>query len=392
MGLVLGGCRPEPPVAFPTFAPAVEPYAPVAGSGNAFDGYVLAGRLAVENAPQESRRVSFGPQQRQRLVARLGPALAALERASRLECRYEYRPRQGTTPEEWEVGVRLLGRAVAWRVERAVAEGDWAPAVGWTLVAHKVGFDLLDGDAASASLGAAFLDDTRAALAPSLAALPAPQAQRLYAGLAVRLRRVGTAEGALRNEGQTMLVGVQTVADAYRTKRLDSLRDTLGRDVRPAVSYLAGLSPSAALEFLTGLRDEALAKTAFDQEAARLPARDRRQFVPPDEERPWKRFARHYFTGSTVLLHIHDRAIARTRLFAVGAWARTAVAKAGVAPKGLGPLPPTVRLDPYNGLDLAYTASGPEFRAYSVGADGRDDGGDSDESGLTPDTVLEGTL
>ena len=57
--------------------------------------------------------------------------------------------------------------------------------------------------------------------------------------------------------------------------------------------------------------------------------------------------------------------------------------------KGSAPLklPPT--LDPFTGLPLLYVPKGRDFLLYSAGADGVDNGGETDETYSRPDLLLE---
>jgi hypothetical protein len=48
-----------------------------------------------------------------------------------------------------------------------------------------------------------------------------------------------------------------------------------------------------------------------------------------------------------------------------------------------------VRTDPYSGRGFVYRVDGADYRLYSVGADIKDDGGETDETYTAPDLMLE---
>jgi hypothetical protein len=383
------GCREASTEPYPVWAKTEEPYRAQAGSGNAFDGYVVAAEEALKLAPEDADRVSFLPSHRRRLVQTLTPALARLERASRSPCRFEHRLLPFDRPNDHQRGWRLLGKALAWRVEAAVEAGDGAQAVTWALVAARFGFGLAEGDATDASLGLTVWDEARAALVPGLPRLPARELERLRQGLAAVFKNGPTLAPAAAHEGRRMLLGVQTVQDAHQRRGHNLLMKTLGDDVRKAVAYLRDLPESKRADYFRRFAAEAKETARQAAEAARLPMADRPQPKEPEGERPWRRFARHYFTTLEPAQRQFDRTLARTRLLAVTAWCLQAVKTTGRAPAGLDKLPAVLTEDPYTGRPFVYASGGPDFKVASVGADLRDDGGETDLRGLEPDLVLD---
>jgi hypothetical protein len=361
----------------------------LAGSGNAFDGYVLAADDALRLAPGEADRVSFLPAARKRLVARLSPALALLERASRSPCRFEHRLLPIDEPNDRQRGWRLLGKALAWRVASAVEDGDGAAAVRWALAAARFGFGITDGDASDASLGLTVWDEARAALVPALASLPPAELDRLREGLAGVLRSGPSLAAAARNEQRRMLLGVQFVQDCHRRGEHERLTAVLGEDVRKAVAYLQAMPDSERAAYFRGFASEAERTAQAAAQAALLPVSQRPSPAEPGGPRPWRRFARHYFTTLEPVQRQFDRTLARTRILAVTAWCHHTVKTAGRAPVGLDGLPSDLSQDPYTGRSLLYAGSGPDFKVASAGSDLRDDGGETDIRGLEPDLVLD---
>ena len=84
-----------------------------------------------------------------------------------------------------------------------------------------------------------------------------------------------------------------------------------------------------------------------------------------------------------------DASLARTRLLILQSEILSTVKSRRSAPKNLGAFPTALTTDPYSGRPFVYRASGPDFALYSVGADFRDNGGETDESFTAPDVTLE---
>ena len=77
------------------------------------------------------------------------------------------------------------------------------------------------------------------------------------------------------------------------------------------------------------------------------------------------------------------------RLLIAEAWVLGQVKSTGAAPKDLSRLPQELTTDPYSGAPFPYAADGADYHLYSVGADLKDDGGDTDETYSQPDLKLE---
>ncbi len=89
------------------------------------------------------------------------------------------------------------------------------------------------------------------------------------------------------------------------------------------------------------------------------------------------------------LLKIQDSTVARTRLAILTCEILKDVKTNQAAPKDLSGFSKDLSLDPYTGRNFAYRSSGPIFEVYSLGADGIDNAGDTDESFFAPDLRLE---
>jgi hypothetical protein len=110
---------------------------------------------------------------------------------------------------------------------------------------------------------------------------------------------------------------------------------------------------------------------------------------PTAKERPWKHFGRHFFLAADPLLALNDQTLARTRLLILNAELIKAFKLKAAYPTSLAAFDPAIKTDPYTGADFRYRSDGTDCSVYSVGANLRDDGGETDESFTTPDLKLE---
>lgn len=186
-----------------------------------------------------------------------------------------------------------------------------------------------------------------------------------------------------------MLLGVQFIQDCHRRKSYDVLLTQLGKGAKPAISYLKGLDESKRVPYFANFSDGTKGFVDHWQSQIDKPLPERAQWLESAGSGPWKRFGQAFWGTVEPMASIADSCIAHTRILALSIWA-TARSKAYGAPSTtLKGLSPSLTLDPYSGRSLIYVVSGPDFKLYSVGPDGNDDLGESDESGQTPDVILE---
>lgn len=387
------GCGRNAPPVYPTWATPPPAYVPQSNSGNAFDEYALAALEIESAAPKNLTRVSFYPEQRKGAMEACAPALARVDRASRLPCTFKFVAHPPFHPAEYRQGWRLMGRVLRWRIEDACREKDFEKAIDAALLATRFGFDLTGGGATDASLGLAIADDARAALAPYLPELGAGQLARLAKGLQDALTRKPPISEAVSHEGENMKLAVQALQDAFQKNDFKEMSDKLGPDVKDAVEYMERLRgrDEKRIAYFQAFAAEGDATQARMMRNAALPMARREKEPEPDPkvERPWRRFAHHFFTTCAPLLEMNDRTLARTRMFAISAEVYR-VSKVNYAfPKDLRFLAPDLTIDPYTGVALIYRADPSQFSVYSVGEDLRDDNGDSDPTFLRPDLRLE---
>lgn len=380
----------------PPFETYFEPSAPtpiLKDGPNAFDGYAAAAMEAESRAGDYLTWVSFPPSRRAEVTKLLAEPLRSVQFAAKKTCSFRY---DGVRPFEvapFRRGWRILGRAIVWRIERAVAAEDFDAAITDLGLATKFGFDLSGGATADASLGFAIVDEARRAFVAARANLSSEQLARASAIVETSLSSAPSADRTLENEGRAMLAAVQYVQDAYRTGGYTTLLEHLGLDLKSTTDRLEQMARHDAQErpaYFRSFAQRARDLTAWYRKVAGLSAQERSLAEAPKEgNEPWRRFARHFFTTPGPYLRARDRVLARTRLFVIDAWALARVKHDRTAPKNLAGLARGLTTDPYSGKEFRYSSVGTEYRLYSVGANFEDDGGETNEDYDAPDLVLE---
>lgn len=386
----LAGCAPKEPAPFPVYSKAEKPYVPSPESRNAYDAYVLAAKRAAELVPETERRRNYTAGFKLKTVTTLGPVLDSVSRATNSDCEFHYEARSPfagtTTGKDWF----LIGRAIAWHVESLLESGEAEKAVDWTLVGVRFGCDLSKGDVEDCTVGYSIVELVREAAHSRPDALNPARLSRLSDGITAALARAGDAEAVLDNQEKAMLAAVQSVQDMYKAHDTSKLEALLYKDSRDAVAYLKNLKEADRPGYFDGFASEAKSVAHYCLMESKKTASQRIALAYPDKQsRPWKRFSQHFFAPAIAYLDMHDRFLAMTRLWAVDSRCRAAALR-GKAPESIADLGP-VALDPYSGKNFVYYAAGADFKVYSVGKDGRDDGGHSDD-GYQPDMVPLGKL
>ncbi|HTQ09216.1 MAG TPA: hypothetical protein VMI31_04015 [Fimbriimonadaceae bacterium] len=389
------GCGPGAPPATSIWVAKDSDFTPEAGSSNAFDSYVLIAKNVETNVPTPLlRRVYFDPDHEKTVLGLLDQPLAQLVEATKKKCDFHYVPPPMFAAPPYQQGWRLLGRGLQWRIQKACAAGDYDTAIADDVAATKFGFDLTGGSALDASLGLNIADDARKAIAPFLAKMGAQQLEVLAAGLTDALDGKPPLTTTIDHEHERMLQGIQYIQDAYFQNRFDDLMKNMREDVRDGVTYLRDLKSrdaSARPAYFAGFVAEADEEARWLTSIASMPEVARRNDPPPPlaKQRPWKSFAMELFTAAAPLLEIDDATIARTRLSILTCEILKSIKTSQIAPKDLSGFPKEITTDPYTGRSFAYRAASSIFDVYSLGADGIDNAGDTDETCSTPDLRLE---
>ena len=381
------GCRGGAPTVYRQWASA-EP-AIVPGSGPGFDALARSAESAATKARDDVHRVRFTPGMEAKLLKQLSQEIAAVRANSGPNVQFKSAAVGPFEPRPHLPAWRLLGRCLAWEIKADLAADRPDGAVDGYLAAVRFGRVLSQGDAETLSLGSTIVDEARRELLAGLATLPRASLDRLAKGTANALSDGRDPSTAVQNQRKSMLLAVQFLQEATRRGDFAGLEEAMGRDVREAVSYLRRLPEPQRPGYFEGLAAEAGSLADHWAANAPRPVADRPEWSPPTETRPWRRFSRHLFGGLETAVAQHDRTLARTRLLGLTAWALATAKGTGAAPTSLQAAPNALREDPYTGRTLAYRASGPEFKAYSVGPDLRDDGGQTDEAAEQPDLGLE---
>jgi hypothetical protein len=392
--LAIVGCRSAPPPPYTDWSVRQAPAPPSATSSNAFDLYASAALDVEAKAGKYLDRVYFFPKQRELAIQAMSKGLALAGQGTHRPCEFRFTPTPPFQSPPYQRGWRLIGYGWVWQIESAVAKGDNSRAIKLTIAATKFGFDLCGGGATDASLGLTIVDEARKALAPAFGRLQNTQLAALAQGMDNALKTKPDLGVTVQNEERNMMAAVQLVQDAYRTERYAEIEDNLGADIHNAVDYLKEMKRNDATErpaYFQGFAAEAEEEVKWMSEQAAAFAIDRQKETPSrsGDRRPWWRFSRHFFMTLRPLLGANDTTVARARLLVLTASIQRTVRSGNPAPKTLGGFPTRLTTDPFSGRAFVYRADGPDFEVYSVGADFRDDGGDSDASSTFPDLRLE---
>lgn len=379
----------DPP--FPTHVPKLAVYVPQEGASNAFDGYALAALEAERAAPRYLNEVNFLPTARKNAMVATRKAVSMAASATAKTCRFEYTPLPPFEAAPYQRGWRLIGRCFVWNIEQALANGDATAAIRNFSFATKFGWDLTGGSAIDASLGYTLVNEARLAILKGLDGFSASELENLAAAARRALDQRPRLDQFLEHERLAMLSAVDYVQDCYRRKAWDELSGNLMGNVRPAVDYLRNLEkPDKRAQYFEGFADEAEQKVAWLQKVMAVPTADRKALGKwkPKEDRPWRRFSVHFFTSAESLIPVADITLARTRLLAVYCLASAKAKLTGAAPQSLE-FAGELATDPYTGKPFPFRSEGRDFRVHSVGADGKDDGGDTNSLFDSPDVTLE---
>lgn len=379
----------------PNWSVREQPYTPAEGSSNAYDAYALLARNVEENVPGPLlNRVYFDPKKRTELLGKVERHVSLLVSATRKKCEFRYYSVPMFSAPPYQRGWRVLGRALRWKIERACLTGAYDQAIEYAVAATKFGFDLTGGSATDASLGFEIADECRQAIAPFIPKFGAAQLEVLSDGLKNALRGKPSLKVTIEHEHLRMLEGVQYVQDAYSKERFADLMSNMGEDVRDGVAFLKEVKLQDAKKrpaYFEGFANEAEEQKRWLLAIADLPSVQRKTEPGPrlSEFRPWKSFSRQFFTAAEPLFEIQDNTVARTRLAILTCDLLKGVKTSQTTPPDLTKFDKDLTLDPYTGRTFAYRSTGPIFEVYSLGEDGIDNAGDTDENFTAPDLTLE---
>lgn len=390
----LAGCNSAPPAEYAVIAPKSETYRAVNGSTNAYDTYVTAGAGVERLGTPSVTAVTFSAKQHDEAVVALMPFIKQVTRGVGQPCTFTFSPHGPFEATPYRRGWRLLGRALTWNIQDALAQSRWDDAINATIVGSKFGFDLTGGDASDATLGLLLVDGARKAIAPFLERLDKSQLNRLQIGMREGLTRRAPTSQILDHEQLNMAQAIQILQDNYRDHSLTKLSDKIGmigQEPFKKLSELYSQDSHKRSEFFQELLTASAEETAWLKTISGLPAMSRSTVPAPEypKSKRWKGFVKLFFGAGRPVLGLLDATVARTRLMILELSLLELHKSNQPAPQNLNSFADDIKIDPYSGKPFMYRAVDGTIIVYSVGENGRDDGGDSDESFSSPDLKLE---
>ncbi len=384
-----GACRRQA-VVTPTPPPPWAAYTPRHDGTNAFDTYLLAGQDALVRAPNSAKVTTWTTTTKDALERALSPTLDKLRTGHGQAFRSEARPRPLGTDDEVQNGWRLLSIALSARIERLLAEDNFADATTWALIATRFGSRLAQTGLDGATLGIGLMDTVRRQLAPELAQFAEVDLQRIESELTLTHEQAPNLDGAFELEASQQQ---QFIADLSQRQggQAPMLAEQLGSRGAQAVETFTQAGESERATWITAMTAEAgrIRDEANAQRSPDAPALPRTEWWQKDRERPWSPLTQHLLLGPRVLPGLEKRYQSKLRLFVLAVALQRQVLKSGTAPSKLPDLNPELLTDPYSGRPFIYRAVGREYQVYSVGVNKKDDGGETDRNGEVPDVALE---
>lgn len=381
---LLFGCRSDSNPQFPQILEEFRTADPNPG----FDLYVLAAQQTLEGAEKQINRVTWTPGQRVAGIKGTQKAVSTLRKAHLSQVEFVFSPHSIVSPPIERRGWWFLGKTLQWRIEDALKQKNGRLAVGHFSTALRFGLDLTGGDVTDAGLGLTIAVEGTRALWPSFFELPAEDLARIFNVVRKHLENAPGIHNTLRNENATILRGIQFVLDCYTEKDLKKIVQIFGESVEPTVRYLQNLfqqSPNEQSAFFKGFVKEAHDQTKSLNAIAARPMEEWREIETPSGTRPWKRIAMHLLTPAKLYLENYRRSQTLLRLLAVDAALMARFKRTRSVPPDLSDLPSWIRTDPYSGKDFIYIPASGDYKVYSVGQDGIDNGGDPAIAGPNAD-------
>ena len=373
-----------------TWATDAPSYTPHANSENAFDAYALAAEDAERLGKSSLDRVFFFPDQKTTVIKEIASCVKEVTRATKLNCEFKFVPHKPFKPVPYQAGWRLIGRVYQWNTENACTAGDYDTAITNMVVGTKFGFDLTGGGATDASLGLAIANDLRRAIATYLSKMSPSQLDRLARGIKDAMMRKPSITDTLKNEHENLLQSIQFVQDSLKGEDLKPLQTNLGPDVNEAIRFMDQIrsNPKKRNAFMEELAKACEEEFSSVQHDTSLPYSKRTKSTT-EVNGQWKKLPKHILGTTRPLIEMNDASVARTKLLVLYAEILKLGKEGKPYPESLDVFTKDLTIDPFSGGSFLYHADQAEFSLYSVGKNGRDDGGDTDETFTFPDLRLE---
>jgi hypothetical protein len=398
--LAASGCRKPEPVTFTQWSEkatvSINPtstQAKIVSIGEAVE------RAAISMAPLDKQgkpsnpltaRTTVFPKQQKDARKAIGNQRSALLASIHKGMTWSYQPVGLTNPPIYLRGIRLIGVSYLWDIEASLKNNDYVTAVNACVNAHKVGAALLNGGGYEASLGCFLIDESRKMLMKQLGQLSALQLGMLAQGVQNSWSFRPEMTSPILHEKSNMLFSLQEAQDFYESKKVSKLQEKIGVSAKDTIALLEGIeeSPAKGKDVFDWIGNDIRARSEWLLKRVKTP---KDAGVPPKlkDRRNWRLLYRYLATNLDSLAPRLQTTSARTQLFIIECYLRQKVKVKRPLPKDLKAFSKTSVRDPFTGEPFFYKADGFEFRIYSAGEDGIDNGGDTDTAYRSPDLTIE---
>ncbi len=398
--LCLVGCGRKEAVKFSFWAsePSARPlsgsYARMVQIGEAVEQQARAKAFYKgKPTPPITTRTAFFDKEKKQANAIIGGQKSALIGILGSKIEFHYQPVGLAEPPVYLRGIRLIGESMLWDMEAALAAQKPDGAIVRCGQLTRLGSQLLGGGAYEATLGISLIDRARAILAPELGQLGAGQLGVLAKHISGSISARPPLTVCLANETENMLLALQQAQDIAQSGDFKKLEEKLGKSTHDEVSLLESVSrdPAKVSSVFDWIGDDIKARGKWHVEQMQKPDADN----PPPElqnRKNWRVLYRYFASNLDSLSPYVKKCAARTQLFMLECYLRQKVKLKAPLPKSLDAFSVAATRDPFTGKPFYYKSGAFEFKVYSAGSDGIDDGGQSNTSFDSPDLVLEHKL
>lgn len=399
--VAIGGCASAPPPAIPEVQPVRPRPEPKKLSG--FTEAVAAGEMAWNSVPEDLRLATrFTNTGRKKRVSEMSASFAALRRSFNAPFEYDFRPEDQFTANSHDRGWAWLMRGLAWKTELALADEDYSAAAEASGMAIRLGVRLMGGDVGDAAIGFSAISQHIQLLNPHLKAMPLRSLDLLGEAVDQALREIPSPEVTLGNQLDTAMNSLEDLRRAYVEGGSDAFEKAAGKGVGRPATWLDS-NPQKRPWFFGQLRDEAIKIHQIFLDKASMPVKvqppgdpldpeDKMWLVPGEkrkyQRRPWAIVLARVMASHRVYARAYPEALAQLRLLAATSRIESSLRRNGAAPETLKFLPEGDRIDPFTGANLGYSAAGAQYRLWSAGPDGENDGGLIDLGPASRDMAL----
>ena len=353
------------------------PSPPVGNEG--FKAYVEAAALMEASATKHIGRTAWTPDQRDFIIEAARVPITKIAGKKNVIFGKTWTGLFNVRPSAR--GWRTMGRALAWRIDKAVKNGDHSHAISSLVTAVQMATALSSSDSQDADLGLEIMDECVNAIWQSLPKFGAGELNRLYSSLAAELSLKPLIENIDAQERAIVFSFLEWVRDQYQRRDFDAISNRLGKAVLPAVKYLEELVEESSADQQKYFNDF---RGAMEEELEQYQLRITQapyEWQSDEEEgvKPWSRFVRAFITSSRVYTVNRAKTRTKLRLLAIDGALLARFKSTDNVPRDLSAFPQALRIDPYTGTTLVYIPRGVDYKLYSCGPNGSDDMGTGDD-------------